>query len=81
MILLTGQRPGEVAHLRREHIIDGWWEMPGEPVPELDWPGTKNARSHRVWLSAPVQALLPDSSPAGTLGSTMRCVTSVPSSR
>src|SRR4029077_7471007 len=26
MILLTGQRPGEVAHMRREHIKDGWWE-------------------------------------------------------
>jgi integrase len=60
MILLTGQRPGEVEHLRREHVVEGWWEMPGEPVPDLDWPGTKNARSHRVWLSAPVQAMLPD---------------------
>jgi integrase len=60
MILLTGQRPGEVEHLRREHVIDGWWEMPGEPVLTLGWPGTKNARSHRVWLSAPVQELLPD---------------------
>jgi integrase len=59
MLLLTGQRPGEIASMRREHIIDGWWEMPGEPVPELDWPGTKNARSHRVCLSEPVQALLP----------------------
>src|ERR1019366_8762826 len=29
MILLTGQRPGEVAHMRREHIVDGWWTMPG----------------------------------------------------
>ena len=44
MILLTGQRPGEVAHMRREHIVDGWWMMPGEPVPELGWPGTKNER-------------------------------------
>jgi integrase len=60
MILLTGQRPGEIEHLRREHVVEGWWEMPGEPAPELDWPGTKNARSHRVWLSAPVQELLPD---------------------
>ena len=50
MILLTGQRPGEVAHMRREHIVDGWWEMPGEPVPALGWPGTKNGESHRVWL-------------------------------
>jgi integrase len=56
--LLTGQRPGEVAHMRREHVKDGWWEMPGEPVPSLGWPGTKNAQAHRVWLSAPVQALI-----------------------
>jgi integrase len=57
-ILLSGQRPGEVAHMRREHIKDGWWEMPGEPVPTLGWPGTKNGANHRVWLSAPVQDLI-----------------------
>ena len=32
MILLTGQRPGEVTHMRREHIADGWWTLPGAPV-------------------------------------------------
>jgi integrase len=58
LLLLTGQRPGEIAHMRREHIRDGWWEMPGVPVPELGWPGTKNGASHRVWLPAPAQALL-----------------------
>jgi integrase len=55
-ILLTGQRPGEVSHMRREHIVDGWWEMPGAPA--AGWPGTKNARSHRVWLAAPVRAVM-----------------------
>jgi integrase len=58
VILLSGQRPGEVAHMRREHIVDGWWEMPGEPVPTLGWPGLKNKQSHRVWLPKPVQALI-----------------------
>jgi integrase len=58
MILLTGQRPGEVAHMRREHIIDGWWTMPGDPVPAIGWPGTKNAQTHRVWLPKAAQALL-----------------------
>ena len=58
MILLTGQRPGEVAHMRREHVVDGWWEMPGDPVPALGWPGTKNGESHRVWLPAQAKALL-----------------------
>jgi len=26
LILLTGQRPGEVSAMKREHIRDGWWE-------------------------------------------------------
>ena len=58
MILLTGQRPGEVAHMRSEHIVDGWWELPGALIPQLGWPGTKNGASHRVWLPAPALALL-----------------------
>jgi integrase len=60
LILLTGQRPGEVAHMRREHIADGWWTMPGDPMASLDWPGTKNGRPHRVWLPVAAQALLAD---------------------
>src|SRR5262249_53556268 len=60
MILLSGQRPGETSHMRREHIVDGWWEMPGEPVPALGWPGTKNGASPRVWLPKVAQALLAD---------------------
>jgi integrase len=61
IILLTGQRPGEVTHMRREHIRDGlWWEMPGQPVRDLKWPGTKNASSHRVFLSAKVRSLIGD---------------------
>ena len=34
--------------------------MPGAPDPETSWPGTKNAQSHRVWLSEPVHDLLAD---------------------
>ena len=44
--------------MRREHIKDGWWEMPGAPDPASKWPGTKNGESHRVWLSAPARELL-----------------------
>jgi len=29
LILLTGQRPGEVAALEKDHIVEGWWNMPG----------------------------------------------------
>jgi integrase len=61
MVLLSGQRPGEVAHLHRAHVVDDrWWAMPGAPDPKTAWPGTKNAQSHRVWLSEPVHELLPD---------------------
>ena len=65
-ILLLGQRPGEIAHMRREHIVDGWWQLPGKPVPELGWPGTKkkNKQTHRVWLPKPVRSLI-DSDEAG----------------
>jgi integrase len=68
MILLSGQRPGEVAHMRREHIVDGWWEMPGEPVPALGWPGTKNGASHRMWLPTAVVALLTELDDEATEG-------------
>ena len=56
LILFTGQRPGEVAAMQREHIIEDWWQMPGKP--QGAWPGTKNGRDHRVALSEPAQALI-----------------------
>ena len=64
-ILLLGQRPGEIAHMRREHIVDGWWEMPGAPVPSLGWPGTKNAQNHRVWLPKPVREIIDSEATTG----------------
>jgi integrase len=60
VMLLTGQRPGEVCRMFREHVIDGWWELPGDRVPELAWPGTKNGKDHNVWLSRPVLAIMAD---------------------
>jgi integrase len=63
MILLTGQRPGEVSHMRTEHIEDGWWTLPGEPVKKLGWPGTKNKATHRVWLPKAAQAILAELEP------------------
>jgi integrase len=57
VILLTGQRPGEVAHMRWEHLQDGWWTMPGEPD-KAGWPGTKNKQTHKVWLPQAVQEII-----------------------
>ncbi len=58
VLLLTGQRPGEVAHMRYEQIVDGWWTLPGAPEAATKWPGTKNAQTHRVWLPQPVRDVL-----------------------
>ena len=63
MILLTAQRPGEIEHMRTEHVEDGWWSLPGEPDPEMGWPGTKTGRKddkieHRVWLSDTARSLI-----------------------
>jgi integrase len=60
VLLLTGQRPGEICHMRREHVADGWWTMPGKPDAKLGWPGTKNHETHRIWLPAAVQAIVAD---------------------
>jgi integrase len=56
VLLLTGQRPGEVAAMNHSQIKDGWWEMKGEP--EGLWPGTKNKCNHRVWLPRVVRDLI-----------------------
>jgi integrase len=68
VLLLTGQRPGEVFHMRREHIADGWWNLPGKPQPALGWRGTKNGKDHRVWLPAAVQHIIADIDPEAMTG-------------
>jgi integrase len=67
-ILLLGQRPGEICNMRHEHLKDGWWEMPGEPIAGI-WPGTKNAASHRVWIPKAAQDLLGKGSTGFVFGS------------
>jgi integrase len=59
-LLLTGQRSTEVSRMRFEHIRDGWWTLPGQPIAELKWLGTKNGQAHRIWLSAAVIELIGD---------------------
>jgi integrase len=66
VVLLTGQRPGEVAKMRKEHVAEGWWTMPGEPVLAIGWPGTKNGATHRVWLPRAVQDIIAELSDGAT---------------
>jgi integrase len=58
VLLLTGQRPGEVIRMRHEHIKDGWWTLPGKPDPTTKWRGTKNGQSHRIWLPQAVRDII-----------------------
>jgi hypothetical protein len=66
VLLLTGQRPIEVARMRTEHIDKyGWWEQPGQPEEATKWPGVKNKKDHRVFVSEPARAIIES---AGTNG-------------
>jgi integrase len=58
VLLLTGQRPGEVTHMRHDQITDGWWTLPGAPDANTGWKGTKNGVTHRVWLPQSVQEII-----------------------
>lgn len=50
LILLTGQRPGEVIGLHTDEIDGKWWTIPVER--------SKNKKAHRVYLTATVLDLI-----------------------
>lgn len=50
LILVTGQRPGEVIGIHRDEIDGDWWEIPG--------PRTKNKLPHRVFLTKTAKQLI-----------------------
>ena len=60
LILLTGQRPGEVAAMKREHIVEGWWQMPGKP--KARGRGRRTAGTTGSALSEPALALIESTS-------------------
>ena len=63
LILVLGQRPGEIANMRWDDIDlnKKIWTLPGEP--DGTWPGTKNARTHEVPLSEQAIAILEELGP------------------
>jgi integrase len=50
LILLTGQRPGEVIGMHTSEIEGAWWTIPVER--------SKNKRAHRVYLTATARELI-----------------------
>lgn len=53
LVLLTAQRPGEVAGMHSSEIDGNWWTIPAER--------SKNRKEHRVYLSGLAQKLIADS--------------------
>jgi integrase len=58
VLLLLGQRPNEVASMRHDQITAGWWELPGAEDKAKKWPGTKNKKTHLIWLPQQVQTII-----------------------
>jgi integrase len=54
LILVTAQRPGEVAQMHRDQIKGRWWTIPSEVA-------GKNEREHRVYLTDTALELIGDS--------------------
>ena len=65
LVLLTAQRPGEVAHMRWQDLDlnKAVWSLPGEPDGDGDWPGTKNAKSHACPLTDLAMTILHELGP------------------
>lgn len=53
LILVTAQRPGEVAQMHRDQIKGKWWTIPAEVA-------GKNEREHRVFLTKTALELIGD---------------------
>lgn len=53
LILVTAQRPGEVAQMHRNQIKERWWTIPAEVA-------GKNEREHRVYLTDTALELIGD---------------------
>jgi len=58
MILVTGQRPGEVAGMHQNEITEDWWTIPWQRIKTECRKGKKNPQDHRVYLTPLAKSLL-----------------------
>lgn len=67
LILVTGQRPGEVAGIHRSEIDGDWWTIPPERA-------KKGKRHHRVYLTDTAKSLIGDSEPGYIFPTTRKSI-------
>jgi len=58
MILVTGQRPGEVAGMHQNEINEDWWTIPWQRIKTECRKGKKNPQDHRVFLTPLAKSFL-----------------------
>ena len=58
LILVTGQRPGEVAEMHRSEINEDWWTIPWQRLKTERRKGKKNPQDHRVYLTPLAKSLI-----------------------
>jgi len=58
MILVTGQRPGEVSGMRRNEINEDWWTIPWQKIKTECRKGKKNPQDHRIFLTPLAKSFL-----------------------
>lgn len=57
-ILVTGQRPGEVAGMHKNEINEDWWTIPWQRIKTECRKGKKNPQNHRVFLTSLAKSLV-----------------------
>jgi integrase len=57
LILVTGQRPGEVVSIHRDEVEGNWWTIPSSK--------TKNKKDHRVFLTDLALSLMGEPAQSG----------------
>ena len=58
LVLITAQRPGEVAGMHNDEIDEEWWTIPWQRIKTERKKGKKNPHDHRVYLSSMAKSLI-----------------------